>query len=111
VKYLSILLLAGCAILLLAGCAVTTTTLEEELAVCEGNCEEIEAKLQKRYDIEYRDAENAHKWEVCKAVYKRAGAPTISYHRHDKRFRHSPMEIGDDLFKNGCHRILKDVWD
>ena len=97
---------------LLSSCAGhTVIELEEQVAVCEVECEELEKELQRRYDIEYRDAENAHKWEVCKAVYHRAGKPTISYHRHDKRFRHSPMEIRDDLTKNNCHRILRDVWD
>ena len=97
---------------LLSGCAgPTVTELEEQVAVCEVECEKLEKELEKRYDIEYRDAENSAKWDLCQAVYNRAGKPTISYHGHHKRFRHSPMEIRDDLRRNNCHRILKDVWD
>ena len=98
-------------LLLLAGCALTTTELEEQVAVCQVDCEKLEKKLQQRYDIEYRDAENANKWEVCKDVYHRAGMPTISYHSHDRHFKHTAMQIRDDLRTNNCKRILRDVWD
>ena len=50
-------------------------------------------------EIEYRDAERAKIWEVC----KKAGR-TISTHAHRKNKRHSPSEIHQDNVLNNCYQ-------
>ena len=60
---------------------------------------------------EYRDNENAAKWELCKEIYKAHGKPTISYHDHGPHKTHKAWEVRDDLMHNQCHRLLRGVWD
>jgi len=58
-------------------------------------------------DREYLNAENAHRWEVCKQIYDRSGVYTMSRHSHQAGRTHRPFEIKDDLFDNGCAAILR----
>lgn len=78
------------ALLLLVGCAETLTQEERE----------------------YKNVENALKWDRCQEIYNELGKPTVSRHIHGKTRKHRPDEIREDLMLNNCHQILKRMgWD
>jgi len=74
--------------LLLVGCASTLTPDERQ----------------------YRDVENALKWDACQKIYAEHGKPTISKHAHGRTRKHRPHEVREDLILNNCQSILRD-WD
>ena len=61
-------------------------------------------------EFEYRDAENAIKWEECQRVYRDRGIPTLSYHHHQRGAPHKPWDVREDLSVNQCDAVLGE-WD
>lgn len=59
------------------------------------------------HEAAYARAELAEQWELCKMIYKRAGAHWYSHHPHRKHREHKPSEIRSDLALNNCSMLLR----